>query len=54
MFLVGHDLAILGLVDIPTDRLCRVVESVGLTLFPAAGFAAFASTVSVTRFAVAT
>lgn len=49
MFLVGHNLAILGLVDIPTDQLYRVFEFVGLTLFLAAGFAASASAVSVIR-----
>lgn len=47
MFLVGHNLAILGLVAIPTDQLYRIFEFVGLTVFLAVGFAASASAVSV-------
>lgn len=39
MFLVGHNLAILGLVDIPTDQWYRVAEFVGVTFFLAACFA---------------
>lgn len=39
MFLVGHNLAILGLVDIPTDQLYRVVEFVGVTVFLAGMYA---------------
>ena len=46
MFLIGHNLAILGLVDIDTDQLYRVFEFVGLTLFLAVGFAASAAVVS--------
>lgn len=40
MFLVGHNLAILGLVEIPADQSYRVLEFVGVTVFLAAGFAA--------------
>lgn len=39
MFLVGHNLAILGLVEIPTEQWYRVAEFVGLTVFLAAGYA---------------
>jgi hypothetical protein len=39
MFLVGHNVAILGLVDIPTDQLYRVLEFIGVTVFLAAAFA---------------
>jgi hypothetical protein len=39
MFLVGHNLAILGLVEIPAAQSYRVLEFVGVTVFLAAGFA---------------
>ena len=40
VFLVGHNLAILGLVEMSSDLLYIVGEFVGLTVFLAAGFAA--------------
>lgn len=49
MFLVGHNLAILGLVDIPTDQLYRVFEFVGLTVFLAAAFAVSALAITLVR-----
>jgi hypothetical protein len=39
MFLVGHNLAVLGLVEIPTEAFYRVLEFVGLTVFLASAFA---------------
>jgi hypothetical protein len=39
MFLVGHNLAILGLVDIPNDQAYRIVEFVGATVFLSGAFA---------------
>lgn len=51
MFLVGHNLAILGLIDIPTDQLYRVLEFVGLTAFLAAAFAMSALVIARPRFA---
>jgi hypothetical protein len=39
MFLVGHNLAILGLVDLPADQLYRVVSFVGLTMLLGMGYA---------------
>lgn len=49
MFLVGHNLAILGLVDIPNDQLFRVFEFVGLTIVLAGLFAAGAMVVGSVR-----
>lgn len=43
VFLIGHNLAILGAVEIPSDMLYLVGEFVGLTLFLGAGFAATAA-----------
>lgn len=51
MFLVGHNLAILGLIDIPTDQLYRVLEFVGLTAFLAAAFALSALVIARPRLA---
>jgi hypothetical protein len=39
VFLVGHNFAILGLVDITTEQAYRVLEFVGSTVFPSAAFA---------------
>jgi hypothetical protein len=39
MVLVGHNLAILGLVDVPSDQMYKVGEFIGLTVFLAAAFA---------------
>lgn len=40
VFLVGHNLAILGLVEMSSEMVVAVGEFVGLTVFLAAGFAA--------------
>lgn len=39
MFLIGHNLAIMGAVEIPSSMLYLIWEFVGLTLFLGAGFA---------------
>lgn len=49
MFLVGHNLAVLGLVDIPTDQLYRVSEFVGLTAFLAAAFGVSTMVITLVR-----
>jgi hypothetical protein len=39
MFLLGHNLAILGLIEVPADQLYRVGTFIGLTGFLAVVFA---------------
>jgi hypothetical protein len=46
MLLVGHNLAILGLVDIPRDQQYKILEFIGLTIFLAATFALGAITLT--------
>jgi hypothetical protein len=42
VFFIGHNLAILGLVDIPADERIRLVSFVGVTVFLGASFALIA------------